>query len=142
MGWIPGIGGKLKDASAAFEKFKNDVNNAIGGIVTHKTISVGILVNGKAGTVTDVGGGVYNITVGGVTQRVMDDGGWLLPGYSQIYNGTGQMEAVFTQEQLNSFMGGGGGPTIVFQNSGPLIGNNVDDWMTEKIDSLKRRKRI
>lgn len=142
FGWVPGLGGKLQGAAAAFNRFKSDVNNAISGIISHKVVSVSVLVNGKAGSVIDVGGGVYNINVGGVTQRAFDDGGWLMPGYTQTYNGTGQPEAIFTQDQLRNFSMGKGGASIVFQNSGPLIGNNVDDWMAEKIDYLKRRKRI
>ena len=29
FGWVPGIGSKLKGASAAFEQFKNDVNKSL-----------------------------------------------------------------------------------------------------------------
>lgn len=33
FGWIPGIGGKLKDAAAAFNDFKNKANAALNGIL-------------------------------------------------------------------------------------------------------------
>jgi hypothetical protein len=32
FGWVPGIGGKLKDAAADFDRFRDDVNAALGGI--------------------------------------------------------------------------------------------------------------
>jgi phage-related minor tail protein len=32
FGWVPGIGGKLKDAARAVEGFRDDVNRALGGI--------------------------------------------------------------------------------------------------------------
>ncbi len=41
FGWIPGIGPKLKDAAKAFDKFKNDVNRALGG-VQGRTVNVDV----------------------------------------------------------------------------------------------------
>lgn len=32
FGWVPGIGGKLKEAAKDFEQFRDDVNRALGGI--------------------------------------------------------------------------------------------------------------
>ena len=34
FGWVPGVGGKLKDASKAFDTFKDDVNKTLNGIAT------------------------------------------------------------------------------------------------------------
>jgi hypothetical protein len=71
-----------------------------------------------------------------------DSGGWLLPGTTLATNLTGKPEAIFTHSQLEEFKGGGKGTTIIFQHSGPLIGNNVEDWLTDKIDTLRRQRRI
>jgi SLT domain-containing protein len=70
-----------------------------------------------------------------------DDGGWLLPGWTAMFNGTNDREAVFTKSQIADFTRSGGN-TYIFQHSGPLIGNNVDDWIVSKLDSLKRTRRI
>lgn len=32
FGWVPGLGGKLKDAAAAFDRFRDRVNTALGGV--------------------------------------------------------------------------------------------------------------
>ena len=41
LGWIPGIGGKLKTAAAAFNTFRDNVNAALGGI-NGRTVNVGV----------------------------------------------------------------------------------------------------
>jgi hypothetical protein len=41
FGWVPGIGGKLKNAAAAFDKFSADVNNSLNGI-KDKAVTVSI----------------------------------------------------------------------------------------------------
>jgi hypothetical protein len=41
FGWIPGIGPKLKDAAKAFDKFRDNVNAALGG-VNGRTVHVGV----------------------------------------------------------------------------------------------------
>lgn len=38
-----------------------------------------------------------------------DDGGWLPPGPSMVYNGTGEPEAVFTNQQLSALLNGSSG---------------------------------
>lgn len=40
LGWIPGIGPKLKKAAAAFNRFRDDVNAALSGIHSQKTIDI------------------------------------------------------------------------------------------------------
>lgn len=73
-----------------------------------------------------------------------DQGGYVMPGWTPVYNGTGKPEHMFTDRNLDDIASrmGGGGPTIVFQHSGPLIGNDVDQWMVSKLDQLKRQRRI
>lgn len=42
FGWVPGIGGKLKDAAAKFNQFRDQVNNALDGIHSVKEIHLNI----------------------------------------------------------------------------------------------------
>jgi len=42
FGWIPGIGGKLKDAAKAFDRFRDNVNRALGG-VQGRTVHVDVV---------------------------------------------------------------------------------------------------
>jgi cell wall-associated NlpC family hydrolase len=41
LGWVPGLGGKLRKAADAFRKFRDDVNAALGG-VNGRTVHVGV----------------------------------------------------------------------------------------------------
>jgi tape measure domain-containing protein len=40
FGWVPGLGGKLKDAARSFNNFRDDVNRALSG-VNNRTVLVG-----------------------------------------------------------------------------------------------------
>lgn len=42
LGWVPGLGGKLKGAAKAFDGFKDDVNKALGGIQETKTVKINL----------------------------------------------------------------------------------------------------
>lgn len=51
FGWVPGIGGKLRAASAEFDRFRNNVNRALGGVNDKKvTLSVSTMLAGPGGT--------------------------------------------------------------------------------------------
>lgn len=80
FGWIPGIGPKLNDAKAAFDKFKTQVNNALNGIQDSKSIKMVVTVNGKSVGVSYKGDKVY-FQSGGQTVIARKTGG-ILPGYS------------------------------------------------------------
>jgi hypothetical protein len=58
FGWVPGVGGKLKQASKAFDTFRNDVNEALKGIKDrHPTVSVGMkIMSGKNAGLVNIGG--------------------------------------------------------------------------------------
>jgi len=58
FGWVPGVGGKLKKASAAFDRFRDDVNRALGGIKDrHPTVGVGMkIMTGKDAGLVNIGG--------------------------------------------------------------------------------------
>ena len=47
FGWVPGLGGKLKTAAKAFDKFKDDVNKSLGGI-NNKTVNVSVAMTSKS----------------------------------------------------------------------------------------------
>lgn len=42
FGWVPGIGGKLKDAADKFDQFRDSVNRALDGIHSVKTIRLNV----------------------------------------------------------------------------------------------------
>lgn len=51
FGWVPGVGDNLKRAAADFDKFKDDVNNALNGITPNKTVTIHLTeVVGAPGT--------------------------------------------------------------------------------------------
>jgi hypothetical protein len=58
FGWVPGVGGHLKSAVRAFNKFRDDVNKALGGIKDrHPTIAVGMkIATGKNAGLVNIGG--------------------------------------------------------------------------------------
>jgi hypothetical protein len=47
FGWVPGVGGKLKSAVKSFNKFRDDVNRALGGI-KDRTQSTFVTFKGKS----------------------------------------------------------------------------------------------
>jgi len=65
-----------------------------------------------------------------------DTGGWLMPGWTPAFNGTGRPERVLGPGD------GGGGATVNFVHNGPLIGDDVDSWLVRKLDRLARRGRL
>ncbi len=46
FGWVPGLGGKLRGAAAAFDRFRASVNKSLGGI-NNKTVSVSVAMTSK-----------------------------------------------------------------------------------------------
>jgi hypothetical protein len=50
FGWVPGLGGKLKDAAHQFDIFRDRVNKALGGVNgRHVTVDVGFKAFGQRG---------------------------------------------------------------------------------------------
>src|SRR5258707_211728 len=47
FGWIPGIGGKLKEAAKAFDRFRDNVNKSIDGLKSH-TVNVGVAMTASS----------------------------------------------------------------------------------------------
>jgi hypothetical protein len=81
FGWVPGIGGKLKSAAKAFDKFKNDVNRSLGGIKDQDVnIQVHYLGTNKipAGLLHGIGvmaeGGIVKARPGG-TLKILGEAG-------------------------------------------------------------------
>lgn len=69
-----------------------------------------------------------------------DEGGWLMPGQTVAYNGTGKPEAVFTQEQLKSF----GGVHVHLDNA-VIVGaspRQVEDIIVRAVEGAKARGRL
>jgi SLT domain-containing protein len=49
FGWVPGVGGKLKSAERSFQKFRDNVNKALGGVNGH-TVKVPVSFRTIGGT--------------------------------------------------------------------------------------------
>ncbi len=49
FGWVPGVGPKLRDAAAKFDTFKNDVNRALGGVLS-RSVTVTATASFRVGT--------------------------------------------------------------------------------------------
>ena len=47
FGWVPGLGGKLKDAAKEFDRFRDKVNAALDGIHSLKVIHLDVKVTGS-----------------------------------------------------------------------------------------------
>lgn len=73
FGWVPGIGDKLKSAAEKFKQFKENVNNALGGIKDKDVNVTGKLRFGGAGT----GATAVNRLLSSVPARAR---GGLMPG--------------------------------------------------------------
>lgn len=55
FGWVPGIGGKLKEAAKKFNQFRDDVNRSLDG-VKDKTINIRLAAGGNGQVVQGRGG--------------------------------------------------------------------------------------
>jgi len=67
-----------------------------------------------------------------------DSGGWLMPGWTPAFNGTGSPERVLGPGEG----AGSGNAAVIFNHYGPLIGDDVDSWIVQKLDRLKRQGRV
>lgn len=63
FGWVPGIGGKLKQADKAFQDFRNNVNNSLSGITAKKVVTVSVAMTAAS-----------NPYAGGITGRAAGGG--------------------------------------------------------------------
>ena len=124
FGWIPGIGGKVKEAARAFEEFRDRTNAALRGTDSDKTIRI-----------TTVYEDVYvqrgDRTYGGMSTAGISQyhTGGIVPGSGDVPAILQGGEGVFTPEQmavLGASMGRGGGgsaagDTYVFNFAGSLV---------------------
>jgi hypothetical protein len=136
FGWIPGIGPKLRTAASEFDAFKQRTNQALNGIQSHKVVSIDVMVNGQAGTVKDIGGGVYNIQVGGKTVRALAQGGIVMPrpGGTIIQTAeAGEPEVVLPLSKASQF-GFGGAP----QGGQPLVVNIYPQALLGTVEDLRQ----
>lgn len=111
FGWVPGIGGKLKDAARQIETFRDDVNNMLGGI-KDKTVSVTMAQRTEGSSMPGRpqararGGPV----VAGSTYLVGEEGPELLtPGASGAVTPLGKSSPTLVEAPG----GGSGAPTLV-----------------------------
>jgi hypothetical protein len=130
FGWVPGLGGKLKNAAADFDTFRNRVNAALDGIhsvkdihlnvTTKQTVSVSSISKPRA-----PGGGMGSSATGarflaGGAQLVGERG----PEIAWFPRGTGISTAAESAAMMSGGSSGGdlGTLTVVIQtDSGEII---------------------
>lgn len=73
-----------------------------------------------------------------------DNGGWLPPGLTMAYNGTGKSERIRTASQEKALgAGGGGGDTFYFTFTGPVGSQaQLEDWLVKALDAIGRKRRV
>ena len=88
FGWVPGIGGKLKDAAKKFDSFRDDVNAALGGV---KDKSVTLNVHGDVITGPQNAPTVPGSSGGRTNRKILAGGG-------AIYGaGSGTSDSILAQ---------------------------------------------
>ena len=98
-----------------------------GGNVLHVN-AAGIIDQGKYA-------GQYPMQVpGAIAQKTYDVGGWLEPGLTLAYNGTGQRERVLTAGQMAS----SSGPTIVESHTYVVLDGKVIDHRVTQVLGKQR----
>ena len=114
------------------------VGDIIFGAATDLAGRAGEAAKGLVSGIGDFGETLYEGTLG----RVFDSGGYLPPGHSLVYNGTGKPEPVFTNEQWKALMNnrGGTGTTIVIENI-TLSENDLSPEVLEFFRNIRRKSR-
>jgi hypothetical protein len=135
FGWVPGLGGKLRDARDKVKRFRDDVNNFLRGIQSNKTIKV---VTQFSTTGTPPPG-----YAGGATRTFMQHGGPVMgpPGLDRVPAMLTAGEFVVRREQAQRHLplltalngGGGSGPTVTLSQSFSSSGRRAEDFVIEVV---------
>lgn len=109
----------------------------INSLITHtpaaNILPAGVVTEKVPGSVKDIHLGPVHSVPGGVL--TFDEGGYLPPGLTVAYNGTGKPEPVVP--------GGGGSITVVIENNG-VIGSQqeMDTWLQTSMNRLSRSGKL
>lgn len=102
FGWVPGLGGKLKSAAKAMERFRKDVNDELDKITSKRNVRVN--VNAKGIWTRDPGRRIPGLAAGGPVPAMWD-------GASQHYDSQPALlrvnEHVWTPEEVADVGGHG-----------------------------------
>lgn len=112
LGWVPGIGGKLKTAAKAFDTFRDQVNASLNGIHNYsKTVTV--TVKGNGASLVANGKVVGHLASGGTTRQA---GRYLVgengPEIADLPSGTTVYPHGVAPGPLPGAGGGGGGRVV------------------------------
>jgi TP901 family phage tail tape measure protein len=106
LGWVPGVGGKLKSAEKAFDNFRASVNASLGGI-QNKTVNLSVDFNNAAtaGNKKGLPGLAFGGPVGGIGTATSDSNlTWLSKGEhvwtADEVNALGGQQAMLTLRQM------------------------------------------
>jgi hypothetical protein len=118
FGWIPGLGGKLKDAAKKFDQFRDNVNRSIDGLKS-KTVSVGVKMfagqgggsGGSAPIIPKAAGGHIRGPGGPRSDTAglfaLSNGEYVQPTEAVNYYGVDMMEAIRSRRFPRLSAGGG-----------------------------------
>jgi hypothetical protein len=146
FGWVPGIGGKLKDAAKHFDEFRDRVNGALNKILdqdAHVRVHVDVLGVSRTAANKIMAG-----TMAGI--RFNQAGGFVPPfGWSWVGEGgpelirAGASGAVVASHNTSMGMAGGGAG-VHFHFHGSVITSRqaAEDLVYEAYTNLVRRRRI
>lgn len=144
LGWVPGVGGKLKGAEKAFRTFRDNVNTALGGIDSNKKIKVPLLmtVGGKTLNVPGfyaTGGPVFGPgteTSDSIPARLSKNEHVWTAAEVRAAGGHGsmmRMRALARYGALPAFATGGGVGVSVYQPSGSSIRSSVNKLIKDRV---------
>ncbi len=144
LGWVPGVGGKLKSAEKAFRNFRDNVNTALGGIDSNKKIKVPLLmtVGGKTLNVPGfyaTGGPVFGPgteTSDSIPARLSrNEHVWTAEEVRKAggHGAMMRMRAMAKYGALPAFATGGGVGVSVYQPSGSDIRSSVRKLIESRV---------
>lgn len=132
FGWIPGIGGKLKDAAKAFDKFRDDVNRSLDGV--HKSVHVEVTGDFKAyganaqGVATNAA--AHGRAGGGPVRAGMP---YIVGEHEPELFVPGASGRIYNSRQIS----GGGGIVLQVNFHGPTMGNGMEIAQTIQRELLR-----
>ena len=143
FGWIPGLGGKLKQADKNFQTFRDSVNKTLAGITAKKTVSVSVnflpTPTGKVGandpsrfTHLAYGGAVRG--QGGPRQdnipAMLSNGEWVHNAKAVSKYGTRAMDAINKGKAWVGYADGGGVGVQMRSSQEPWIKSSTAESVT------------
>lgn len=152
LGWIPGLGGKIREAQNKFRELKNKINEQLNGIhdvnvtvtitamlrnLTGSTLSDSALNSAFRKNAGNAAGGIIGAATGGIHSgmRWVGEQG---PELADLPAGTTVHSAADSQRMMRQASGGNGGGTLEFKKSGTEVLDALGEWVLEHLQFTNR----